>query len=45
MAKSCIIESRDGGEMKVAMEKYYNDVKSNNGAALFAVCRGKVKVY
>jgi len=41
--KPCTIEPRNKAEMKQAMDKYYDDVKTDKGGALFAVCRGKVK--
>ena len=41
-SKPCTIEPRNKSEMKSAMEKYYGDVKTDKGGALFAVCRGKV---
>ena len=40
--KPCTIESRNKSDMKTSIEKYYSDVKSPKGGALFAVCRGKV---
>nr|CAB3265816.1 regulator of telomere elongation helicase 1 [Phallusia mammillata] len=40
--KLCTVEPRGKGELKDAIEKFYSDVKSPQGGALFAICRGKV---
>ncbi|XP_076816262.1 regulator of telomere elongation helicase 1-like [Clavelina lepadiformis] len=40
--KPCTVEPRAKNELKIAIEKFYGDVKCPTGGALFAVCRGKV---
>lgn len=44
LSKPCTVEPRNKSQMKMAIDKYYSDVKSPDGGALLAVCRGKVQI-